>query len=195
MALATNQFVIAADSRGHGRSTDSDEPLSYGQMSDDMLKLLDLLKIDQVDVVGWSDGGIIGLDLAMRHPERVRRLVTIGANYDVDGLVDRPTTPLAIPHPPLRYRLWPVFYRKVVTMWQTQPHYTLNDLGHIKAPTLVVAGEFDVIKREHTDQLANAIPDSKEIIIEGGAHTALLNEPGIVDAYILGFLMGNREAR
>ena len=106
-----------------------------------MLKLLDHLKIDRVDVVGWSDGGIIGLDLAMRYPDRIRRLVVNGANYDVDGLIDKSTISAEIPRVPFKYRLlagnpahWPVFYRKVVTMWQTQPHYTLNDLGHIKAP-------------------------------------------------------------
>lgn len=198
MALATTQFVVAADSRGHGWSTDSDAPLSYALMSDDMLKLLDHLKIDQIDVVGWSDGGIIGLDLAMRHPERIRRLVVIGANYDVDGLVDMLPIGSGIPHVPLRYRLLagnPAFYRKVVTMWQTQPHYTLNELGHIKAPTLVMAGEYDVIKREHTDLLARAIPGGQEVIIEGGAHTMPLDEPGIVNAYIQKFLMGDREPR
>ena len=71
-ALAKSHFVIAADSRGHGRSTDSDAPLSYSLMSDDMSRLLDHLQIDRVDVVGWSDGGIIGLDLAIRRPERIK---------------------------------------------------------------------------------------------------------------------------
>jgi pimeloyl-ACP methyl ester carboxylesterase len=85
-ALAATRFVVALDSRGHGRSTDSDAPLSYTLMADDMLRLLDHLNIRQTDIVGWSDGGIIGLDLAMHHPERVGRLVAIGANYDVDGL-------------------------------------------------------------------------------------------------------------
>jgi poly(3-hydroxybutyrate) depolymerase len=74
MALAKCHLVIAADSRGHGRSSDTDAPLSYATMSDDMLKLLDL-HIEQVSVVGWSDGGIISLDLAIRHPERIKKLV------------------------------------------------------------------------------------------------------------------------
>ena len=90
-ALAKSHLVIAADSRGHGRSTDSNVQLSYALMSDDMSKLLDHLQIDRVDVVGWSDGAIIGLDLAMRHPECIRKLVAISANYDVDGLVEMPS--------------------------------------------------------------------------------------------------------
>jgi len=201
-ALAASHFVVAADSRGHGRSTDSNAPLSYSLMSDDMLKRLDHLQIDRVDVVGWSDGGIIGLDLAMHHPERVRRLVAISANYNVDGFLESPTLGPKIPRAPLRYRLlapdpahWPELCRKVVAMWQTQPHYTPNDLGHIKAPTLVMAGEFDIIKREHTDQLAKAIADSQEVIIQDGPHTVPNEKFEIVNSYILKFLDGWKPSR
>jgi pimeloyl-ACP methyl ester carboxylesterase len=194
-ALATSHFVIAVDSRGHGRSTDTIAPLNYSQMSDDMVKVLDHLKIERVDVVGWSDGGIIGLDLAMRHPERVRKLVAISANYDVDGLTGSHSPTGEVPRVPLRYWLlapnsahWPALYRKVLTMWQTQPRYTLSDLGHIQAPTLVIAGEYDAIKREHTDQLAKAIPGSRESIISDATHLVPTEKPEIVNSEILNFL-------
>jgi pimeloyl-ACP methyl ester carboxylesterase len=194
-ALAKSHFVIAADSRGHGRSTDSNLPLSYPLMSDDMSKLLEHLQIDRVDVVGWSDGGIIGLDIAMRHPERIRRLVAISANYDVDGLLEGPILGSEAPRAPLRYRLfapdpthWPTLYRKVVTMWQTKPHYTLADLSHIKARTLIMTGEFDTIKPEHSAQLAKAIPGSQEVIIQGATHAVQVEKPDIVDCHILRFL-------
>ncbi len=85
-ALAPTHTVIAVDSRAQGRSTDSAAPLTYAQMGDDMIGLLNALHIRRTDVVGWSDGGIIGLDMAMKHPDRVRRLVAIGANYDVNGI-------------------------------------------------------------------------------------------------------------
>jgi pimeloyl-ACP methyl ester carboxylesterase len=195
-ALAKSHFVIAVDSRGHGRSTDGSVPLNYSLMSDDMVKVLDHLKVDRVDVVGWSDGGIIGLDLAMRHPERVRRLVAIGANYDVDGLAAMPPDEEA-PRTPIRYWLlapdpahWSIFHGKVVTMLRTQPQYTVSDLGRIKVPTLVMAGEHDLIKREHTDQLAKSIPGSQESIIAGASHAAPLEKPEIVNAKILSFLDG-----
>jgi pimeloyl-ACP methyl ester carboxylesterase len=194
-ALAPSHFVVAVDSRGHGRSTDANVPLNYSQMSDDMVKVLDHLQIKQVDVVGWSDGGIIGLDLAMRHPERVRKLVAISANYDPDGLAEASLSAEQVPRTPFRYWLlapdpahWPAFYRKVVTMWQTQPHYTLSDLGRIQAPTLVMAGEYDAIKREHTDRLAEAIPGSRESIIAGATHLVPTEKPEIVDSQILEFL-------
>jgi pimeloyl-ACP methyl ester carboxylesterase len=194
-ALAANRFVIAPDSRAHGRSTDSDAPLSYTLMADDMLKLLDSLRIDRVDVVGWSDGGIIGLDLAMHHPERVGRLITIGANYDMDGLLHKPVFDGKIPPMPGFYRRnapdpahWPVLYTKIITMQRTQPHYSMDDLGKIKAATLVMAGEFDVVRREHTDQLAKAISDGREDIIKDATHAMPLDEPEVVNAHILQFL-------
>src|SRR5262249_24612854 len=105
MALASSYFVIAPDSRGHGRSTDSSETLSYSLMADDMLKLLDHLQINQVDVVGWSDGAIIGLDLAMHHPVRVKKLVAISANFDASGLAEAATAAAEAPTAPLQYRL------------------------------------------------------------------------------------------
>ena len=194
MALAKSHFVIAVDSRGHGRSTGANGPLSYSLMSDDMVKVLDSLKINRVDAVGWSDGGIIGLDLAIRHPERIRRLVAISANYNPDGLGYTPSVE-EVPRIALRYWLlapnpaqWPDLYRNVFAMWRTQPQYTLNDLGHIKAPTLVMAGEYDLIKREHTDQLAKAIPGSCESIIAHATHLVPIEKPDIVNSKILNFL-------
>ena len=195
-ALAESHFVIAVDSRGHGRSTGANGPLSYSLMSDDMVKVLDSLKINQADVVGWSDGAIIGLDLAMRHPTRIRRLVAISANYNPDGLAYTPSVE-PVPRIALRYWLlapdpsqWPNLYRDVVTMWRTQPQYTLNDLGQIETPTLVMAGEHDLIRRAHTDQLAKAIPGSRESIIAGASHAVPMEKPDVVDREILDFLGG-----
>jgi pimeloyl-ACP methyl ester carboxylesterase len=194
-ALATDRFVVAPDSRGHGRSSDADVPLSYGLMANDMLKLLDRLAIGRVDIVGWSDGGIIGLDLAIHHPERVRRLVAIGANYDVNGLTRPPVLANRPPRPSWLYSHnapdpdhWPALYQKVITMWQTQPHYSISELSRIKAPTLIIAGEFDEIKREHTDHLAEAIPGAQEFIVTGATHFTVTQNPRIVNARILQFL-------
>jgi pimeloyl-ACP methyl ester carboxylesterase len=201
-ALAKSHLVIAPDSRGHGRSSDSNAPLSYALMSDDMLQLLNHLKLGRVEVVGWSDGAIIGLDLAMRHSDRVNRLVAISANFDVSGLTgSSPNTESSeteVPPPPFRYRLfapdpahWPAIYRKVVEMWQTQPHYTIHDLSHIEARTLIIAGESDVVMRNHTDQLAKAIPQSQEFIVQGAGHNVPVEKPAILNSAILQFLDDN----
>ena len=97
-ALARHCQVIVADSRGHGRSTRSAQPFSYGLMASDVIALMDFLKIRRAAIVGWSDGGIIGLDMAMHHPERVTKLFAFAANYNPSGVRsdmdrDRPLTP------------------------------------------------------------------------------------------------------
>ncbi len=197
--LAATHTVIAVDSRGQGRSTDAAGPLSYAAMGDDMIKLLDTLKIERADVVGWSDGGIIGLDMAMKHPARVRRLMAIGANYDVNGLDPkvlqagffdqeardvRPFYEAVAPDP----KHFPVLVKKIETMIRTQPHYTLAELGHIKARVLIVAGEHDLILRPHTDALTRAIPGAKEVIVAGASHAGPLEMPDRYNEIARGFL-------
>jgi pimeloyl-ACP methyl ester carboxylesterase len=193
-ALAGQYFVIAPDSRSHGRSGDADGPLTYAQLARDMVTLLDELNLPSANIVGWSDGGITGLELAMRYPHRVRKLVAIGANYDVQGMIEMPAIGPEIP--PLRGSCgrvqtdpssWPSRYRKVIEMWRSQPNYSLADLGKIRAPTLIMAGEFDSIRRSHTSQLAEAISRSQEIIIEGGTHSAG-PKAAIINDNILRFL-------
>jgi pimeloyl-ACP methyl ester carboxylesterase len=75
-------------------------------------------------------------------------------------------------------------------MWHTEPHYTLHDLAMIKAPTLIIAGERDVVRRQHTDALANAIPGARKVIIKDSTHEVLIEKPGSVDELILDFLDG-----
>lgn len=199
-ALAKDHLVIAPDSRGHGRSQDGEGPLHYTQMADDMVKLMDLLKIEKADVVGWSDGGNIGLILAMQHPDRVGRVVTSGANFNFAGLLHPPkldADPEGAEAAPVRdfyKRLapdpahWPVFYRKVLAMWASEPDYTEADLATIKAPVLVMAGEHDSIRRAHTDAMAKAIPNGHEYIVAGASHFAPIERSDEVNAEIVQFL-------
>jgi pimeloyl-ACP methyl ester carboxylesterase len=142
--------------------------------------------------VGWSDGGIIGLELGMNSPERIRRLVAIGSNYDVEGLLDKPD-PDAIPWRCRWFSLCEtkqnrLARRKVNTMWLTQPHYTPADLAKITAPTLIIVGEHDDIKRSHTDQLARSIPGAVEEVISNASHFVIKEQPNKVNARILSFL-------
>jgi pimeloyl-ACP methyl ester carboxylesterase len=175
-ALADDHFVVAPDSRAHGRTSDADGvPLSYAQMADDMIALMDHLQIDKADIVGWSDGGNIGIDVAIRYPTRVGKLVTYGSNFHTNGLVpdeegeginsspDDPNWEVVrsfyqsvAPNPDH----WPVFHGKLMTMWDSQPTFTIGDLGGISSPVLVMAGEFDSIKETHTREMASSIPDA-----------------------------------
>ena len=200
-ALAASRFVIAPDSRAHGRSSDSDGvDLTYALMADDMVGLLDQLGIKKVDIVGWSDGGNIGLDMALRHPARVNRLVMYGSNFHFSGTggdlasdIDADSDDWA----PVRsfYKdvaadpdHWPVFLGKVVAMWRAYPRFAVDELGAAEAPTLVMAGEFDSIEDAHTREMASAIPGAKLIIVEGEDHYAPLMAPEKVTPAIIAFL-------
>src|ERR1700752_443204 len=87
-ALAPHYTVIVMDSRGHGRSTRDSRPYGYDLMADDVIALMDVLKVSKADIVGWRDGGILGLDLAMRHPHRVPKIFAFGANTVTAGVKD-----------------------------------------------------------------------------------------------------------
>ena len=197
-ALAPHYFVIAPDSRGHGRSTDASGPLHYHDMAEDMIGLLDHLHIARADVVGWSDGGVVGLDLAIHHPDRIARMVLMGTNFDVNGLSNPaappPDDPSLAPRRDSYRRLsptserWAEFYTKNVTMWRNEPHYTLAELGRIRSPVLVMAGEHDDIRRDHTDTLVHSIPGAKEVIVPGADNMAPMTNPQFVDAEIVKFL-------
>ncbi|MEJ0041628.1 MAG: alpha/beta hydrolase [Rhizomicrobium sp.] len=197
--LSGSHTVIAVDSRGQGRSTDGAGPITYAQMGADMIALLDALHIAQVDVVGWSDGGIIGLDMAMTHPGRVRRLVAIGANYDVKGIDPKQLDPALLERQareikPFYDRIAPdpshfaVLMKKIGTLVTTQPHYTVAQLGRIRAKVLVVAGEHDIILRQHTDALARAIPGAEETIVMGASHFGPLEKPETYEEIVERFL-------
>ncbi len=84
--FAKDHLVIVADSRGHGRSTRSRQPFGYDLMTSDYVALLDYLKLDKVTLVGWSDGGIIGIDMAMKHPEKLTRVIAQAANVTTEGV-------------------------------------------------------------------------------------------------------------
>lgn len=199
-ALAGSRFVVAPDARGHGRTTDADVPITYERMAADTVRLMDRLGIARADIVGWSDGGIIGLIIAMEHPLRVRRLVAIGANYSIDGLSALPpedASALGEVLAPARSFYfdvapdpahWDVFSGKVLRMWRTSPNYSALDLARIEAPVLVMAGENDSIKRLHTEEMAQAIPDATLDIVPGASHFLPLEMPERANASILTFL-------
>ncbi len=203
-ALAEDHYVVAPDSRAHGRTSDAEGvPLSYAQMADDMIALMDHLGLQKVDVVGWSDGGNIGLDMAIRYPDRIVKLVTYGSNFHTDGLVpDEEGEGINLSHDDPRWEVvrsfyqsvapdpdhWPVFHGKLMTMWDTQPTFTTGDLGRVSSPVLVMAGEFDSIKETHTREMAASIPNGTLLIVEGEDHYAPLVAPEKVTPRIVEFL-------
>jgi pimeloyl-ACP methyl ester carboxylesterase len=200
-ALAKNHKVIVADSRGHGRSTRSSQPFSYALMADDYRALLDFLKIDKVALVGWSDGGIIGLDIAIRHPERLSRLFAFAANFTTAGTMDvakNPTFNAYLVRARDDYaRLSPTpgeidaFVRQISRMWTSEPKYSKDQLRAITVPTTIFVGEHDEgIKPEHTREMAELIPGARLVIMKDASHFAMWQKPGEFNATVQQFLAG-----
>jgi len=199
-AFAEAHQVIVLDSRGHGRSTRDLRPYSYDLMASDVLALLDYLHIAKASIVGWSDGGIIGLDIAMNHPERVDRLFAFGANFDLSGLEPgaekNPVVSTYIANAGRDYaRLSPTpkdydaFVTAISAMWNSQPNFTTGDLARITAPTMIADGEYDEwIRREHTETLARAIPGAKLVIMPGVSHFAHFQAPEEYNRTVLAFI-------
>ncbi len=194
--------VIVPDACGQGRTTDREGPLHYHAMAEDVVALLDSLGVDRADVMGWSDGGIVGLDLAMNHPGRVKHLVAFGANFNPDGLepADRAwgDTAVAADFGPDMERFYrsvapdPDHYAaamdKIIALWRTEPNYTPVDLGRIRARTLIAAGEHDLVRREHSEALARAIPGAELWIVPGASHGVIQEKPDLVNRRVLEFL-------
>ncbi|WP_315919706.1 alpha/beta fold hydrolase [Mesorhizobium sp. SP-1A] len=198
--LSKTHKVIVADSRGHGRSTRTDEPFGYDLMASDYLALLDFLKIDKTALVGWSDGGIIGIDIALHHPERLTRLFAQAANVETEGVdpgvLKNRTFAQYIVRAGGDYRRlsrtpdqYDAFVAQISKMWETQPHWTKEELSRITVPTAIVAGDHDeAIKREHTDYMASVIPGAKEIILPDASHFAMLQAPDEYSKAVLDFI-------
>ena len=194
--------LVIPDLCAQGRTSDRPGPLAYHAMAEDVIALMDLLKVRRFDLMGWSDGGVTGIDIAVHHPGRLRRLVTFGANFSPDGLeaADRAwgDTATAAAFGDGMREGWsrlspePAHYQeamtKILTMWRSQPNFTLAELGSIRAAAMICAGEHDVIRREHSEALAHAIPGARLWIVPGASHGAMIEKPELVNPRVLLFL-------
>jgi pimeloyl-ACP methyl ester carboxylesterase len=198
--LARRHTVIIVDSRGHGRSTRDIRAYSYDLMADDVIALLDTLHIAKADVVGWSDGAILGLDLAIRHPDRVGKVFAFAANTLTSGVQEgvekAPVFARFIERTKGEYaRLsatpkdFDAFVAQITKMWETEPNWTDAQLQSIRAQVLVVDGDHDeAIKRAHTEYIAATIPNAGLLILPNTSHFAFLQDPALFNAALLHFL-------
>ena len=201
-ALAPHHRVILVDSRGHGRSSRSAAPFGYDLMTDDVVALLEQLHIPRADIVGWSDGAIIGIDMALRHPGRVRRVFAFGANTNLSGLnVDvekNPNFAAFVRRAGEDYRrLSPTpgefdrFNEQISRMWDSQPNWSDAQLRTIRVPVVIADGDHDEgIKLEHTLYMARTIPGAGLLIFPNASHFAFLQDPGLFNTAMLAFLDG-----
>jgi pimeloyl-ACP methyl ester carboxylesterase len=192
--------AIVMDSRGHGRSSFDETPISYEVMASDVLGLMDHLGIDKADLVGWSDGGIIGLEIALTHPERLNKVVAYGANFDPTGVrLDIGTNDYfnayieaasaeyqEISPEPER---WDEFLGNISNMWATEPNYTEEQLRSITTPFLILDGaKEEAIDLNQTKLMALLIPAAELEIMPETGHFALFEQPEEFSQIVLDFL-------
>lgn len=201
-AVAARHTVILMDSRGHGRTTRDARPYGYDLMADDVVGLMDFLKIDKADIVGWSDGGILGIDLALRHKERVGKVFAFAANTLTSGVKEgvekNPTFAAYIERAGHEYadrsatpKEYDGFVDQISKMWADQPNWTDAQLKAIDTPILVVDGDHDeAIKREHTEYIAATIPHAGLLLLPNASHFAFLQDPALFNSAVLHFLDG-----
>ena len=203
--LAKSFKVYAFDSRGHGRSSRGQAPLSYALMAADTIAALDALGVQRAHLVGWSDGGNIGLYLAVHYPERIDRLVVISANFRPEGLKAESMRPgesyagrlteywfkLLSPAPDN----WPRLKVDLQQLWDTKPTLSEADLGGITAPTLIIAGEQDIVTPAHIEKMHHAIKGSVLQVIPGTTHSLLWQRPRLVNKMIIDFLLPKSASR
>ena len=179
--FAKSRRVIAVDSRAHGKSVDPGDSLSFEMMADDFAALLTTLKIDSADVIGWSDGGINALLLAMRHPKKVRRLVSTGANLTPDSTALIPSSwkEMQKAYAENKNKTWTTAKEKndwkVFVLDVLQPNVPFSALQAIRCPALIVAGDRDVIVTQHTVAIQQYIRNAQLWILPNSGHATLID--------------------
>jgi pimeloyl-ACP methyl ester carboxylesterase len=182
--------VIAPEQMGHGRTADLvDRPFHYHDMAEDTVELIHRLGIESAVVFGYSDGGIIGLDMAIHHPELVIKLAVTGANARFEGYTAenqewaRSFDPAGQPVSDDYTRLspdgaehWPVVLGRLKLMWAGEPSFTNEELESIEAPTLLIVGDRDIVTPEHAVEMFRTIPGAQLCVVPNAGHGAMPEE-------------------
>ncbi|GAA3726109.1 alpha/beta hydrolase [Streptomyces tremellae] len=203
-ALTAQHRVLVPERRGHGRTQDLPGPFTYRTMAEDTAALIDHLGTGPVHAVGWSDGGVVALHLALHRPDLVRTLTVIGTSTDegveastqalftdseenrqlLSAMFQAPYAALS-PDGPGHF---PVVLGKLTDMWRQGPELALNDLKDIPTPTLVAIGDHDEVTVGHADAMARALPQAQLAVVPGTTHALPLEKPHLVGELVLGFV-------
>lgn len=163
--------VIAIDTRGHGKSPRGGAPFTIGQFAEDLNEFMAGCRIEKAHLLGFSDGGNIALTFALRHPEKIEKLILNGANLSPHGVKPAVQWPIVA-----GYKLASLFAKKsekaeknaeMLGLMVNEPDIKPSELESLAVPALVIAGTADMIKRSHTRLIAAAIPGAKLVFIEG----------------------------
>ncbi|MFB8029425.1 alpha/beta fold hydrolase [Streptomyces sp. NPDC056465] len=202
--LAARYRLFLPERRAHGHTPDVEGPLSYRDMADDTVAFLESVVGGPAHLLGWSDGGIVALLVALARPDLVRRVAVIGANHrpSPECWVEPAMLDAMTPDSPdlaffrEMYEAvspdgaghWPVAAGRIIDMWRREPELSAEDLGRIGAPTLVLVGDDDMMTLEHTIGLYRAIPGSQLAVVPGASHLVPLEKPDQVNHLVLDHL-------
>ncbi|MDX0108215.1 alpha/beta fold hydrolase [Sinorhizobium meliloti] len=214
--LAETHKVYAIEFQGHGRTTDIDRPITYPNLADDVAAFMDAVKIEKADVFGYSMGAAAGLQLAIRHPEKVNKLATASVAYDAEGW--QPAFKAFIPQMSVEmfvnmpfaedYRKlaanpdgFPELVRKLVAL-EKEPMAWEADVRALKTPVLIITGDADVATLEHSvalfrllgggvmGDMGKPLPASRLAVLPATSHTAVISQPELLHAFVEPFLKG-----
>lgn len=214
--LATSHKVYAVELQGHGRTTDIDRPITYPDMADDVAAFMDAVRLTKADIFGYSMGAIVGLQLAIRHPAKVNKLVVASGAYDLAGwqpeftaMIPQMNVEMIVQMPfAEEYKKlapnpngFPELARKLIAL-EKEPMAWGEQVKAIKHPVLIIAGDADVATLEHSvamfrllgggvmGDMGKPLPAARLAIMPATAHTAVITQPDLLHAFIEPFLKG-----
>ena len=190
-SFSENFHVIALDTRGHGQTPRGEAPFTIRQFAEDLLTFMDQHNIEKAHLLGFSDGGNIAMVFALKYPERVGKLILNGANLDASGVKRKIQIPIEI-----GYRMAKLFAGRspkakknaeMLGLMVNDPNVKVEELSRIQNKTLVIAGDNDMIKDQHTRLIAQSIPGAELCILQGNHFIANKNPQSFNEA-VLRFL-------
>ena len=214
--LAKTHKVYALELQGHGRTTDIDRPITYPNLADDVAAFMDAVGLKKADVFGYSMGAVAGLQLAIRHPDKVNRLVMASGGYDANGwqpefkaFIPQMTVEMFVGMPfAQEYRKlaanpdgFPALVAKLIAI-EKEPMAWERDVKALKTPVLIIAGDADVATLEHyvalyrllgggaMGDMGKPLPAARLAIMPATAHTAVITQPDMLYSFIEPFLKG-----
>jgi pimeloyl-ACP methyl ester carboxylesterase len=200
--LAPSHRLIAVEMQGHGRTADIDREPTYDNLADDVAALLDHLGVERADVFGFSLGGLVGIELGLRHPARVDRLVLAAAHCRPEGYHDL-SDPASVRMPtPAEFAEMEEAYRRVAPdpdhfealseklngVVHSDPGWSDEDMRRIAAPVLLVIGDTDFVRIEHAAQMLDLIPDAQLAVLPGTRHTEVPYRTDVLVPMLASFL-------
>jgi pimeloyl-ACP methyl ester carboxylesterase len=214
--LARTHRVYALEFQGHGRTTDIDRPITYPNLADDVAAFMDAVGLQKADVFGYSVGAEVGLQLAIRHPEKVNKLVAASVAYDLKGwqpafteVIPQMTVEMILPMPFAKEypklaanpNGFPELARKLIAL-EKEPMAWGEDVKALKTPVLIITGDADVTTLEHSvalfrllgggvmGDMGKPLPASRLAVLPATSHTAVITQTNLLHALIEPFLKG-----